>query len=115
MNVIDLFSGIGGFSLGLERAGMRTVALCEIDEYSNGVLRKWWPHVPIWRTGIVGLNALLRKALMSSPQGSPVRTYHSLAKVPDLPAPVRDSSGISFEPFAWSTTIRGAGERGSAA
>jgi hypothetical protein len=31
MNVLDLFSGIGGFSLGLERAGMRTVAFCEID------------------------------------------------------------------------------------
>lgn len=31
MNVLDLFSGIGGFSVGLERAGMRTVAFCEID------------------------------------------------------------------------------------
>jgi site-specific DNA-cytosine methylase len=27
--VLDLFSGIGGFSLGLERAGMETVAFCE--------------------------------------------------------------------------------------
>jgi hypothetical protein len=33
MNVLDLFSGIGGFSLGLERAGMRTVAFCEIDPF----------------------------------------------------------------------------------
>lgn len=32
MNVLDLFSGIGGFSLGLERAGMDTVAFCEIAE-----------------------------------------------------------------------------------
>lgn len=101
MNVLDLFSGIGGFSLGLERAGMRTVAFCEIDEYSNGVLRKWWPTIDRWEAGIEGLNALLRKALMSSPQGSPARTYHSLEKVPDLPAAVRDSSGIYFEPFAW--------------
>lgn len=31
MRVLDLFSGIGGFSLGLERAGMTTVAFCEID------------------------------------------------------------------------------------
>lgn len=31
--VLDLFSGIGGFSLGLERAGMRTVAFCECDPY----------------------------------------------------------------------------------
>jgi hypothetical protein len=33
MNVLDLFSGIGGFSLGLERAGMRTVAFCEIEPF----------------------------------------------------------------------------------
>ena len=29
MKVLDLFSGIGGFSLGLERAGMQTIAFCE--------------------------------------------------------------------------------------
>lgn len=44
--VLDLFSGIGGFSLGLERAGLRTVAFCEIDLYCRAVLRKHWPHVP---------------------------------------------------------------------
>lgn len=48
MNVLDLFSGIGGFSLGLERAGMRTVAFCEIDARCRGVLRKRWPSVPIF-------------------------------------------------------------------
>jgi DNA (cytosine-5)-methyltransferase 1 len=47
MNVLDLFSGIGGFSLGLERAGMRTVAFCEIDPYCRAVLAKHWPDVPI--------------------------------------------------------------------
>lgn len=45
MNVLDLFSGIGGFSLGLERAGMRTVAFCEIDPYCRKVLAKHWPGV----------------------------------------------------------------------
>ena len=45
MNVLDLFSGIGGFSLGLERAGMSTVAFCETDEYCRQVLRKHWPGV----------------------------------------------------------------------
>lgn len=48
MKVLDLFSGIGGFSLGLERAGMKTVAFCEIEAYPRAVLRKHWPEVPIY-------------------------------------------------------------------
>lgn len=48
MRVLDLFSGIGGFSLGLERAGMETVAFCEIDTFCHKVLKKHWPDVPIY-------------------------------------------------------------------
>jgi DNA (cytosine-5)-methyltransferase 1 len=48
MNILDLFSGIGGFSLGLERAGMRTVAFCEIDPHARAVLNKRWPDVPVF-------------------------------------------------------------------
>jgi DNA (cytosine-5)-methyltransferase 1 len=48
MNVLDLFSGIGGFSLGLERAGMKTVAFCEIEKYPQQILRKHWPDVPVF-------------------------------------------------------------------
>jgi DNA-cytosine methyltransferase len=48
MNTLDLFSGIGGFSLGLERAGMKTVAFCEYDEHAQRVLEKHWPDVPIY-------------------------------------------------------------------
>jgi len=48
MKVLDLFSGIGGFSVGLEAAGMETVAFCEPNEYCQKVLRKNWPEVPIY-------------------------------------------------------------------
>ena len=47
--VLDLFSGIGGFSLGLDRAGgFETVAFCEIEPYCQKVLAKHWPGVPIY-------------------------------------------------------------------
>lgn len=46
LRVLDLFSGIGGFSLGLERAGMVTTAFCEIDQFCRAVLKRHWPHVP---------------------------------------------------------------------
>ena len=47
--VIDLFSGIGGFSLGLEATGhFETVAFCEIEKYPQKILKKHWPDVPIY-------------------------------------------------------------------
>jgi len=49
LRVLDTFSGIGGFSLGLERTGgFETVAFCEIEEYPRKVLKKHWPDVPIY-------------------------------------------------------------------
>lgn len=49
LRVLDLFSGIGGFSLGLERTGgFSTVAFCEIEEFPRCVLKKHWPEVPCY-------------------------------------------------------------------
>lgn len=49
LKTLDLFAGIGGFSLGLERTGgFETVAFCEIDKKAQKVLAKHWPHVPIF-------------------------------------------------------------------
>jgi len=46
--ILDLFSGIGGFSLGLEAASPRfhTAAFCEIDPYNRAILNHHWPGVP---------------------------------------------------------------------
>ena len=49
LKVLDLFSGIGGFSLGLERTGFfETVAFCEQDKYCQEVLQKHWKGVKIY-------------------------------------------------------------------
>lgn len=49
LRVLDLFSGIGGFSLGLDRTGgFETVAFCEIEEFPRKVLAKQWPEVPCY-------------------------------------------------------------------
>ena len=49
LKILDLFSGIGGFSLGLEATGgFETAAFCDIDPYCRSVLKKHWPNVPIF-------------------------------------------------------------------
>ena len=48
MKVLSLFSGVGGFDMGLENAGMETVFQCEWDKHANTILNKHWPDVPKW-------------------------------------------------------------------
>jgi len=47
LKMLDLFSGIGAFSLGLERSGLtKTVAFCEIEPSCRKALKAHWPDVP---------------------------------------------------------------------
>jgi DNA (cytosine-5)-methyltransferase 1 len=48
MKVLSLFSGVGGFDLGLERAGMETVFQCEWDKHATNILERHWPDTPRW-------------------------------------------------------------------
>jgi DNA (cytosine-5)-methyltransferase 1 len=47
MHHLDLFSGIGGFALAAQWAGIETAAFCEIDEKCHKVLNKNFPGVKI--------------------------------------------------------------------
>jgi hypothetical protein len=97
LKVLDLFSGIGGFSLGLERTGgFRTVAFCEIDPFCRRVLRKHWPDVPIFEDV-----RTLWNGSMSLPEASPARTFPSPGSAPAWPGLIQDSTGSWCEPFAW--------------
>ena len=45
----ELFAGIGGISLGFERAGMIPKWHVELDDYATIILEKHWPHVARYR------------------------------------------------------------------
>lgn len=46
LTVASFFAGIGGFDLGFERAGLRTVWQCEINLFCQEILERHWPDVP---------------------------------------------------------------------
>ena len=49
LKILDLFSGLGGFSLGLERTGcFKTTAFCDNNKYSRLLLQKHWKGVKIY-------------------------------------------------------------------
>ena len=62
-SILDLFSGIGGFSLGLHSASDKfyTTAFCEIEEFCQAVLKKNFKNTPIF-SDIKELNEKTLKA-----------------------------------------------------
>ena len=83
--VLDLFSDLGGFSLGLERTGgFKTIAFCEIEEYPRSILRKHWPNVPIFHD---------------------IRRLHA-TDIPDAPDII--TGGYPCQPFSVAGKRRGA-------
>jgi DNA (cytosine-5)-methyltransferase 1 len=88
---LDLFSGIGGFSLGLEAAGFRTIGFAEIDPYAGAVLKRHWPHVQNY--GDIRNVPALRCDIITG--GFPCQPFSSLGK----------RGGKSDDRFLWPTML----------
>ncbi len=120
LRVLDLFSGIGGFSLGLERTGgFETVAFCEIEPFPRHVLAKHWPEIYCHddvrtltkETLCSGYaeNALLNR-LCRETGGSPASVKGAIGTIKESFArktPVSTTNGLCKEGVAFSTTMAG--------
>lgn len=98
LKVLDLFAGIGGFSLGLERTGgFETVAFCEIDKKAQKVLKKHWPDVTVF-DDVKGVNAETLNAVGIRPDvitgGFPCQDISTAGKGAGLAG---ERSGLWFE------------------
>lgn len=100
---IDLFSGGGMYSKGLEDNGNEIIGFCEVDKFCHRILKKHWPTKPIsWSI------ELLNAALMELSADSRVKIFQSREKAkgfkghpPLRPLPVQDCSGRWLKPICW--------------
>lgn len=93
----SLFAGIGGFDLGLERAGMECAWQVEIDPYAGAVLQRHWPHVRRWAD------------VRTFPDGHPDdwRVDLICAGVPCQPISVAgNQKGANDERWMWGEALR---------
>lgn len=94
MNVLSLFSGIGGLELGLERAGMNVVGQVEIDEFCRQVLARHWPEVPRHddvRTAVDWWRGAVRPAVDVVAGGFPCQPF----------SPAGRRGGVADERWGW--------------
>lgn len=99
MRVLSLFSGIGGFEIACEWAGMEIAGQVDIDPFCRKVLDKHWPDVPKWRdifelTGEEILDKCGRIDLLSG--GFPCQPFSAAGK----------RKGQADERYLWPEMLR---------
>ena len=107
MQIIDLFSGIGGFSLAGNWIGWRTIHFCEIDPWCHRVLNKHWPSVPIHRD----INTLTKDIIQKNSLYDPKEPTIITGGVPCQPASTAGKRlGTADIRWLWPQTIKFIGE-----
>lgn len=102
-NVLSLFAGIGGFDLGLERAGMTVIGQVEINPFCQRVLARHWPEVPRHddvRTCVDWWRSVPRPRVDLVAGGPPCQPFSSAGR----------RRGVSDERWLWpamATVVRG--------
>ena len=103
MKWLDLFSGGGMYSRGLEQAGHEVIGFCEVDKFCHKILKKHWPMKPIsWSIELLN-KALTELSAAGHAQIFPLQESSAgySGTPPEMPQPDRDSSGRWLKPFAW--------------
>lgn len=92
----SLFAGIGGFDLGFERAGIKTVWQVEIDPFCRQILEAHWPNAARFGDVTEWLNGL-----MCSQSDFRVRTFPFAGSAPDWRESALVCGEKVYEPFAY--------------
>jgi DNA (cytosine-5)-methyltransferase 1 len=93
MRVASLFSGIGGFELGLSRAGFETVMMCENDQLARSVLLRRFPGIPI-RSDVKSVKRLPKCEILTA--GWPCQDLSQAGRTAGIEGP---RSGLISEVF----------------
>lgn len=103
MQIIDLYSGIGGFSIAGDWIGWRTIYFCEIDKFCQKILNKHWPNIPIHDD----INTLTIEQIKNSKLYNDKENTIITAGVPCQPASVAGRQmGSSDNRWLWPQTIK---------
>ena len=92
----SLFAGIGGFDLGFERAGIKTIWHVEIDPFCRKVLEKHWPGIQRFQDVTCFLGDSLVNHTVLPDEGSGQMTNDGYGQHSKIPFAIFDRDSLSW-------------------